>query len=237
MSLLISKQHKPGWIEAHRELIKSAKNGYLTIGKMPRAYHGLLRKDLLIKECSPAGKLRGGSPDMSMAISLALNNYKTFIWDKALSIYGASSGSGGGMTTERKHLMELNNVNFLQKEFIDSWNIEIPRYWSEYTVMPATALYIHKIKKTKPQGFNLGAVYAAIIVNENMMIRRIFQTFKLVKFNTKFKLLFQILMNLPRKIIGYSWRKIQFLKNTKMNSYITIYNDIEPIEIMKFYIK
>ncbi len=208
-ALVLSPSLARGWVNVHQELQKSARNGFLTIELLPRAYHGLVRREKLVREiCDGDGHLRGGSPDISMAISLALVGTRTFAWDMPLSVYGASVGSGGGMTTSRTHVLTLEKATFLSKAFVEAWDAAIPRYWSEYTVFPASALYIHKVFGRSPVGFRLAAVYASILVNEFDMVPELKSAFRRLTRRDARLVIALLPLLLVRKLGGRLWRAL-----------------------------
>lgn len=234
-TLIKSRPAEARHVDVSAQLKKSSLNGFLTIELLPRAYHGLIDRKILIKETDANGRLLGGSPDISMAVNLAICNVSTFLWSDPLSIYGASSGSGGGMTTSRTHIMKLEDAKFLSNDFISKWDSRIPSYWSEYTVFPASALYIHRIKEVEPTDFNPSAVYASIIVNETIMWREAILKCKSIFNEQGSKFLVYFLKSILKKFAGRLWRRFknttQFNKNNGDNF---IYN-VAPEQVLRYY--
>lgn len=235
-SLLKTQKHKKKDIVPWKELQTSAVNGFLTIESLPRAYHGIVKRDFFIEQKKRFGKyIIGGSPDISMATCLALSNLRTIFWHVPLSIYGASAGSGGGMTTSKTHCLPLANATFLDNAFVENWDSKIPKYWSEYTVFPASVLYIHKIYNMKPKKFSLASLYVAILINESKMSHEVVKTF----FRLSGKDKCEVLMSLPKALFRKSIGKILRLLYTKYRIFkvnnSTIINNIEPNEIFEHY--
>jgi len=221
-------------IDVQAQLKKSAQNGFLTIEALPRAYHGIVKRQHLLAISDVNGALYGGSPDISMAINLALNNVTTYFWGAPLSIYGASAGSGGGMTTSKTHMLALKDVKFLSDDFLKTWNNQVPTYWSEYTVFPASAIYIHQ-KRSKPvEDFNLAAVYASILVNENSMWGSVVSAFSRLDFSDKCSCLLAFPMAITRKSAGALYRK--FVLRTSLGRPDLVYiNDLDPKDVLRQY--
>jgi glycosyltransferase involved in cell wall biosynthesis len=235
-TLVKSKPSVARKIDVSEQLKRSSQNGFLTIELLPRAYHGLINKRILLNESDANGHLYGGSPDISMAVNLALCNVSTFVWGEPLSIYGASSGSGGGMTTSKTHILKLSDANFLSKDFISNWDSNIPSYWSEYTVFPASALYMHKVKECVPADFNASAVYASILVNETIMWREALLKSKKAYNQQKITFIISFSKSLARKIAGRLWRKlINTVQINKISGKDYIHN-VAPDQVLVNYL-
>ena len=223
-------------IDVRAELLKSAKNGFLTIESLPRAYHGLVERSKMISMGEAGGSaITGGSPDISMAVSLALHDTRTYYWAKPLSIYGASTGSGGGMTTSGTHLLPLHEATFLEKDFVATWHRSIPAYWSEYTVFPASVLYIHVRMGVAPTGFNLAAVYAAILLNERHMTGQLRTTVADLDVATRRMVLKNLPAALARKGAGRLWRKLVNAKLVNAPSMGEISHGLGHLDVLAKY--
>lgn len=125
---------------SEEELIKYYGRGGVSIGGLPRVYHGITKKSVLERIKQRTGKYVVGScPDISLAISLTLvlEEFHTINWP--LSLYGASSGSGGGMTASKKHYAKIEDMNWLREGIKERWHKNIPELWSERTIYPQTA--------------------------------------------------------------------------------------------------
>jgi len=223
-------------IDAAAELRKSARNGFLTIESLPRAYHGLVDREKLGHLSGTTTKpIIGGSPDISMAVSLAIKNVRTYFWHTALSIYGASTGSGGGMTTSKTHLLPLHKATFLDKDFVAQWSQTIPHYWSEYTVFPASALYIHRLYGVASTEFNLAATYASILVNESQMARDVLRTFRALEPGLKSQVARRFPSAFVRKLGGWTVRKMRDLRVLRKPDTTTVTHGISHLDVLGTY--
>lgn len=204
-----SKQSDSKWVCPQSELMKAAKNGYLTINDLPRLYHGLVKKTAIQAIINQFGQLIGGSPDISFSTILTLNKCSTFKWNCALSVYGASDGSGGGMTTSKSHKMNLESASFLSNDFRREWDNAIPKYWSEYTVFPASVLYIFKKYGIQSTRYNLASIYVSCCFHEPERFGYLATSFR----NLTGVQVFQFILELPlvviRKTLGAFYREIQ----------------------------
>jgi glycosyltransferase involved in cell wall biosynthesis len=207
-TLIRSNKSISGQVDVALQLKKSALNGFLTIEALPRAYHGLISRAKLLEIVDDNGMLYGGSPDISMAVNLALIDTNTYFWNKPLSIYGASTGSGGGMTTSKTHLLPLHEAKFLSKDFVSTWDSRMPAYWSEYTVFPASAIYIYARRNVPLKNFNLASVYASIFVNELSMFKSVFSAYSKLNSLEKFKCAINFPRVFIRKLAGYLYRSV-----------------------------
>lgn len=195
-------------VDVQKEYLKSLKNGFLSKEKMPRCYHGIVRRSVFeLLDKSYGTSIFDGSPDMAMQVSLSLLGVKTFFWDKVICVAGASRGSGGGMTTEKTHYREFNEVEWLNDQFFDTWPRLIPRYWSEFTIPAATAAFVQKKMGGKVK-YRFEAVVAAILVNESVQFPKVLE---LIKGNA-----WKILYSLPilklmliRKAMGWVFRSFK----------------------------
>lgn len=223
-------------VDTVAELARSARNGFLTIELLPRAYHGLVRTSVL-RQLSPtqSASIVGGSPDISMAVSLALKNACTYFWPAPLSIYGASTGSGGGMTTSRTHLLPLHEATFLEADFIRSWDPAVPAYWSEYTVFPASAIYVHQALGFGRPAFSLASVYASILINEHEMALPAWRAFKSLDRAAKTAVLKNFPMALIRKSTGRFVRAMRSIEVLPVRSGPTIRKNVEHVDVLSSY--
>lgn len=229
-TIVLSKPWPEEKVNSKTEIIKSIKNGGLTIEKMPRAYHGLIRKDIFGKFCTHLdGQFYLGSPDVSIASILSCSKIKVQSVSKSLTIYGASVGSGGGMTTSKTHVLTLDNAVFLSSDFRKKWNITIPKYWSEYTVFPASILYVKKkYNLSIPIKLNYASTYVTCLLNEFEHRKLVYDAFKALNFREKISFFIQLPRVLLRKVSGLIYRKIK----SKLHKDKLIY--LKPEEIIRY---
>jgi glycosyltransferase involved in cell wall biosynthesis len=229
-TLVLSKPWANEKINPKFEFIKSLKNGGLTIEKMPRAYHGLILRDVFSKFCiHKDGQFYLGSPDISMTTMLTLKGIKIQSVTVSLTVYGASDGSAGGMTTSKSHMQALDRTLFLSKKFRDTWHKTIPKYWSEFTVFPASILYIKNEYNLKlPAKLNYATVYITCLLNEFENRKLVYDAFKTLKFQDKLNLFVCLPKAILRKSIGILFRKIK----SKLHKDKLIY--LKPEEIIRY---
>ena len=109
-------------LNSSSELQRVLSNGGVSYYQLPRLYHGIVRKvlDRIYKRSFTY--VIGASPDMSLAVSIAMEVETYSLIDFPLTVFGSSRGSGGGLTAERKHHGAIEEQEFLPKSNqIKSW--------------------------------------------------------------------------------------------------------------------
>jgi len=149
------------------EMYKCARTAGLGFARLPRAYHGAVRRGLmgLIKERTGT-YFPGPTPDMSSSIALAnlVKRYAHF--DYPLFISGSGRGSGGGAGIEKKHEWTLGSVPWFSRRAIDLWSNVVPRFcsgttlWAEDVVQALQAFGRHDVLA----GYNAICMYARCAV-------------------------------------------------------------------------
>lgn len=229
-TLVLTKPWELKKINPNEELNKSLKNGGLTIEKMPRAYHGIVKQSVMNKYClNNSSEMFLGSPDISMATILSCSDISVLSIPGSPTVYGASDGSGGGMTTSKTHVQALDKASFLSEGFKIKWNGSVPKYWSEYTVFPASILYVIAEYNLKlPTKLNHAAIYITCLFYEIQYFRNISSSFKSLNIRELFNFFINVPFTLIKKLTGIIFRKIN-----KKISEDTFYF-LEPNEIIKY---
>ena len=120
-------------LEALRRVARNPGGG---LGKLPRAYHGLVSRRLVSAVRAEFGCLFGGiSPDIYSATLIAARCKTAAHLDFPFVIPGASPKSAAGLGAERKDYGDLKGNDHIER-FGDSlaWDDRIPRFNSPYTV-------------------------------------------------------------------------------------------------------
>jgi len=228
-ALVKAQPWKEEIVDAEYELRKSLINGGLTIEKMPRLYHGLVKKKIAEKLLlTEDQELILGSPDISMATILSCMNLRVLATSESLSIYGASEGSGGGMTTSKTHATLLEKASFLSNSFRSQWDKRIPGYWSEYTVFPASIIYVSQMYNLiLPRKINFSAIHLTCLLNEFHYNKFVLSSICSLRPTDLINYIALSPYSLIRKIFGKFFRIIY---NNKGNDDILI---IQPAELFK----
>lgn len=183
-------------------------NGAVSLFDLPRFYHGVVRRDVLDAIHARTGTyVAGASPDMAFSLALAMIVDEFWHVDFPVSVYGASRGSGGGRTAEKKHHGRIEEQRHLPQATIDGWDSRIPRVWSEQTIYPQTACEV-LAAFGRPDTLRYEALYASMLVNEPYLsswLRPLVGRYCLEKPGNVFRLLGAV----GRKVIGRTIRSIK----------------------------
>lgn len=181
--------------------------------RLPKFYHGIVKRDVLDEIKFKTGTyLPGSSPDIafSTALSLVLDEY--YYVNFPLTVFGASKNSGGGWTASNKHYGKIEDQKHLPKNIIDNWNQLIPRIWSEKTIYAQTVTEVLKIFKSNKQ-FNYLTFYGTMLAYEPYLVKFLIPS---VRLYCGFNLLnyFKIGYVFIKKKLGIFYRKIKFFSKT-----------------------
>lgn len=156
----------PEFLNGPTELEHMLNNGAVSYYRMPRFYHGIVSRRVLQAVYEHTGTfVPGSSPDMALSVALALVTNRYLQSDRPNTVFGASRGSGGGLTAARRHHGRIEDQVHLPKKTIENWDSQLPRYWSEYTIYPQTTQEVLKAFG-QPSNLDFTALYGSIIINE-----------------------------------------------------------------------
>lgn len=106
-----------------------------TIGKLPRIYHGIVKRSLIDKVYSHCGTyFPGPSPDMASSVAISHFTDSCYHIHLPFTISGKSAISTSGMGVAHTHFGKLENLDFLPKNIIEIWDNNIPQFWSCSTI-------------------------------------------------------------------------------------------------------
>lgn len=155
-----------------QELDRMLSNGAVSYYRLPRLYHGIVSRRVLDDIKARAGTyVPGASPDMAISVAVSLVVDRYLYAAHPVTVFGASRGSGGGRTVERRHHGLLENQPHLPKETVERWDSRLPRYWSEYTIYPQTVMEVFAAFGKAPAPLDFPVLYASILVNEPWLAR------------------------------------------------------------------
>lgn len=128
-------------VDFETELLRVFSSGAQNMAKIPRLYHGVIRRECLHKMFKDINTYFPGSvPDMSNAVALTKYVNTHFYVDLPLVITGQSPKSMSGKNANRKHQGEINNENSLPSDTFLKWDTRIPFYWSGPTIWAQAAI-------------------------------------------------------------------------------------------------
>jgi hypothetical protein len=155
------------------ELERLLASGGMNYSRLPRFYHGIVKRDVLLEIQQRSGRwVPGASPDMAFSVALCLVTERYLELDLPVTVFGASRGSGGGRTAEGRHHGQLEQQAHLPRETIDGWDPRLPRVWSEQTIYPQT---IHEVMRRfhQQRSIDVTTFYAAMMVGEPHLWRTV----------------------------------------------------------------
>ena len=181
--------------------------------RLPKFYHGIVRRDILDQIKVKTGTyLPGSSPDIAFSTALLLVLDKYYFVNFPLSVFGASKNSGGGMTARKQHYGKIEDQKFLPKNIVENWNPLIPRIWSEKTIYAQTVTEVLKIFKSNLQ-FNYITFYGTMLAYEPYLVKFLIPSVRLYcGFN--FLNYFKIGYVFIKKKLGIFYRKIKFFSKS-----------------------
>lgn len=181
--------------------------------RLPKFYHGIVRRDILDQIKVKTGTyLPGSSPDIAFSTALSLVLDKYYFVNFPLSVFGASKNSGGGMTARKQHYGKIEDQKFLPKNIIENWNKYIPKIWSEKTIYAQTVTEVLKIFKSNKQ-FNYITFYGTMLAYEPYLIKFLIPAVKSYcgfNFLNYFKIGYVFL----KKKLGIFYRKLKFFSKS-----------------------
>lgn len=136
-------------IDAKAKLSEALQNMGAGVLGMPRAYAGMISRELVERIVSKHGALFGGvSPDIYSAALISMESEKACSVDFPIVIPGASGGSTSGQSARGKHVGRLRDNAHIGAFKSLVWDERVPEYYSVPTVWGYSLL---KGVEDKPQ--------------------------------------------------------------------------------------
>ena len=165
--------------------------GGIAYYKLPSLYHGIVKRDTMrLLKVKFGTFVPGSCPDVAIATALSSIVVNYGFMNYPVTITGASKKSAAGMGARSAHIAKIEDVPWLPKDLIDSWDPKIPRIWTGMTIY---AQNIHEVfaKAKIRSSVNYEMLYANIFIKEPKA-RKIVLPFLLT-----------IQKKLPKKLIYY----------------------------------
>lgn len=144
MASVLSYVNDSGRIEfvnPRESLIYLLKEGALIMSKIPRVYHGIIKKTMMDAVKKKTGSyFPGPVPDMSSSVALSLVVNRHIYIDYPVIVAGASRNSMAGRGGLGNAHGDLNKEESLPIDSIQYWSDLIPKYWAPNTIWPEGAL-------------------------------------------------------------------------------------------------
>lgn len=123
-----------------KKLLGNGCQEYLSF-KLAKAYHGLIKRSVLVNIKNETGKYIGGlSPDIYLSIAASLLIKKVVIIDFPLTISGICKRSGSADSATGKHTGKLEDAPHFRGHNNYKWSSKVPRFYSVQTIWADSAL-------------------------------------------------------------------------------------------------
>lgn len=142
--------------KSRTSLLKALDNAGQGTDGLPKIYHGIVKKKVMDLVKATSGEyFFGSSPDVSGAISIALNSKSFVTVSYPLTIPGASGESNTGRSAMNKHKGKLTSEDQTRSFQEKGWSEGVPKFFSVETVWAHAAIEtIKKYDKSLLQEFN-----------------------------------------------------------------------------------
>ncbi len=131
------------YVNVKEELVKFLNTGCgdLPNAMLPKAYHGIIRRDLFDKINEKTGHYCGGlSPDIYLSISLSLLIDKLLCIDVPLTIFGACKQSTTGDSLNKTNKGKLEDApHFIGQPY--EWSKKVPRFYCGSNIWADSAMH------------------------------------------------------------------------------------------------
>lgn len=151
--------------------------------EMPRAYAGMISRELADRICKKYGALFGGvSPDIYSAALISLESSKCVKVDYPAIIPGASGASTAGQSAQGKHVGGLRDNPHIGAFKNLKWDERIPEFYSVPTVWSYSLL-----KAVEVSGFELKRVNFLRLYTKCVIFQRTYVQFTLISLSIYIK--------------------------------------------------
>jgi hypothetical protein len=160
-------------MDSMTEINKTLDQGGNYYYKLPRFYHGLIKRKILNAIKTKIGiYLPGICPDIGFSMSIALIIDDYYFINYPVSVFGASKNSGAGWGSNNTHYGKIEDVSFLPENTNEKWDSLLPKIWSAYTTNAQTVYDVFKTFHLNRE-INYEEFYASMYANESVLERYI----------------------------------------------------------------
>lgn len=212
-------------------LLNNAAQDYTSLD-IPRLYHGIVKRDVLETIKTKTGVYFGGlTPDMFMAVSLALECESVIRINESITISGICPKSGSADSATGKHTGSLSEAPHFRGHINYIWNEKIPSFYSVDTIWAETLLHalISFKRMDLVDKFNL-PLFESICIYKypeySQLIKEHSLNLGISSFRMRFAYVSFYLRCLPKRIINKMIRETQKIAR---NRYIARRTDIPDI--------
>lgn len=173
------------------------------LGKMPRIYHGLVKRTLLNEIRKKYGSIFGGvSPDIYSAVLIALEAKNVYSIDAPFILPGGSPNSTAGLGAARTDRSDLFSVDHIRRFGINfKWSPLIPSYYSPHNVWAFSM--ICAIQKSRENYINinfLGLIIKNLLSDKAYIKENFFPLRQIYKFQGSIIMCFYFFLSINNEI-------------------------------------
>jgi hypothetical protein len=227
--------------DSHTELQKVFDCGCVSMLDLPKVYHGLVHRDVLIDVKNKFGQIVcGSSPDMALAVAVSTTIDEYFHMNYPLTITGVSKSSAAGMGAALKHNNTLDKVPWLRDDILDVWNPKLPKFWQGYTIWCQSVYEVLSVIGDDHKKINYKALYSkSYIMRDHIDKENIAFMLEDGKLSSYFLFFKSFVLKMFRKLLDVSpvWMTNLYFKfRGDFNRFNNIRN-ITDIEMCMSYLK
>ena len=197
---------------------------------MPRAYAGMISRELANSICEKYGHLFGGvSPDIYSAALISLEAKKCVRIDYPIVVPGASGGSGSGLSAKGGHIGGLLDNPYMAAFKNLVWDAMIPEFYSVYTVWAYSLLKAVEVHPDYSNKLNYCRLYLKCLLYEKGYSRFTFKSmYSYLGRDGLVSFLYQMLTAILSEgtvVLKKIWNRYSPLKSDKAAFVLTNLND------------
>jgi len=195
-------------IDVESELQKVKLSGCTQMYRLPRAYHGVVKRSVLRELQKETGSyFPGPTIDMSSAVGISCLIGKVIYVSIPLIISGYSRKSMAGASLRHEHQGRIQDQASLPRNTYNEWNMNVPRYWSGPTIWAQTYLAASDRLShyNLSNGFDYTYLYAACFTYKDRSHKQ--KVFDAIRYNADNKS-FEIFRNCIQVL--FHWIRITF---------------------------
>lgn len=181
-TLFINRFTQKAWpIDGRKQIAAICERPGAGLGALPRAYHGVISRELAERISQRYGGLFGGvSPDIYSATLISFEARKAYVVDHPFVIPGASPVSTAGQGAARQDSGDINAFDHIRR-FGSAlvWDDRIPKFYSPITVWAYSLQKALDKLEAHPREINFPGLYLKCAVRYPSHIALIRRSFAL----------------------------------------------------------
>jgi hypothetical protein len=175
------------------EMDKVLHDGGVNTLMLPTLYHGIVKRNVMDAGFERFGTyVPGASPDISLSTALCCVMSTYGYMNYPVTITGASKNSAAGMGARRAHVARIEEVPWLPKQLVSTWDSRIPRIWTGTTIYAQSILEVYQ-QIGLSKSVNFANMYANMFIREPKTKRLVFPYLLKISMNTFPKMVFIVL--------------------------------------------